>query len=80
MSYPPVIQFETRALEAEARARLAREQRAARGPAASGRRWLPVRPTLKLLHAVRAHSIGPAIQGSTPASPPAATKARRPRK
>ena len=30
MTYPPVIQFETRAFEAEARARLAGEQRAAR--------------------------------------------------
>jgi hypothetical protein len=30
MPYPPVIQFETRALEAEALARLAREKRAAR--------------------------------------------------
>jgi len=32
MTYPPVIQFETRALEAKAQARLAREQRAAREP------------------------------------------------
>ncbi len=32
MPYPPVIQFETRALEAEAQARLAREHPAARVP------------------------------------------------
>jgi hypothetical protein len=32
MTYPPVTQFETMALEAEAQARLARERRAARVP------------------------------------------------
>lgn len=32
MPYPPVIQFETQALEAEAQARLARERLAARVP------------------------------------------------
>jgi hypothetical protein len=32
MSYPPVTQFETRALQAEAQARLTRERRAARTP------------------------------------------------
>jgi hypothetical protein len=36
MTYPPVTQFETRASEAEARARLAREQGAARVKAPSG--------------------------------------------
>jgi hypothetical protein len=32
MTYPPVTQFETRALKAKAQARLAREQRGARTP------------------------------------------------
>ena len=48
MSYPPVIQFEARALEAEAQARLASERRAARVPKRTpvSRRqrmqWLPL--------------------------------------
>jgi hypothetical protein len=47
MPYPHVTQFETRALEAEALARLARERRAAAAPErVTGRRprlvkWLP---------------------------------------
>ena len=46
MPYPPVIQFQTRALEAEARARLARERAAARVPNATHgvprfMSWLP---------------------------------------
>jgi hypothetical protein len=32
MTYPPVIQFEERALEADAQARLARERQAVRAP------------------------------------------------
>jgi hypothetical protein len=32
MTYPPVIQFETRAIETEARVRLARERLAGRSP------------------------------------------------
>ncbi len=40
MTYPPVIQFETRAREAEARARLAGEQRAAYAPKHTTVRWL----------------------------------------
>ncbi len=39
MTYPPVIQFETRAGEAEAQARLARERRAARAPKRTTDRW-----------------------------------------
>jgi hypothetical protein len=39
MTYPPVIQFETRALEAEARTTLAREQRAARAARPIFRSW-----------------------------------------
>ena len=48
MSYPPVIQFEARAIEAEAQARLARERRAARAlkrtPVSrrQRRQWLPL--------------------------------------
>jgi hypothetical protein len=47
MTYPPVTQFETRAFEAEAQARLARERRAARAPKRTTNRgprlmeWLP---------------------------------------
>ena len=41
MSYPPLIQFETRAREAGAKARLARELRAARPPRSRSIRWLP---------------------------------------
>jgi hypothetical protein len=49
MTYPPVIQLETRALEAEAQTRLERERRAAREAerATHGARrrvrWLPLR-------------------------------------
>ena len=46
MTYPRVIQFETRELEIEARARLARERRAARAPKPAGdgrRRFMPWR-------------------------------------
>lgn len=39
MTYPPVIQFETRALEAEAQASLARERRAVRAPKRTTARW-----------------------------------------
>jgi len=39
MTYPPVIQFEARALEAEAQASLARERRAARAPKRTTDRW-----------------------------------------
>ena len=39
MTYPPVIQLETRAHEAEAQARLARERRAARGPKRTTDSW-----------------------------------------
>lgn len=38
MTYPPVIQHETRAREAESQARLARERRAARSAIGSRRR------------------------------------------
>jgi hypothetical protein len=49
MTYPPVIQLETRALEAEAQTRLERERRAARAAARAAHgarrrvRWLPLR-------------------------------------
>jgi hypothetical protein len=39
MTYPPVIQFETRALEAEAQATLARERQVARAPMRTPNRW-----------------------------------------
>ncbi len=39
MTYPRVIQFETRELEIEARARLARKRRAARAPKPAGDGW-----------------------------------------
>lgn len=39
MTYPAVIQSETRALEAEAQARLAHERRAARAPKCTTDRW-----------------------------------------
>ena len=39
MTYPRVIQFETRELEIEARARLARERRAARASKPAGDGW-----------------------------------------
>jgi hypothetical protein len=47
MTYPPVIQLETRAFEAELQARLSRERRAARAPKHPNgrwrlRRWLPL--------------------------------------
>lgn len=48
MPYPPVIQFETQALEAEAQTKLARERRAARAPKPTDDRrsrltkWLPL--------------------------------------
>lgn len=48
MTYPPVIQFATRALEAEAQTRLAHERRAARVPKRTTDRrrrliqWLPL--------------------------------------
>ena len=48
MTYPPMIQFETRALEAEAQARLARERRATGAPKRTTdgwrrlMRWLPL--------------------------------------
>jgi hypothetical protein len=44
MPYPPVIQFETRTIEADARTRLARElRRAAPAPTSIGRRPLVTR-------------------------------------
>jgi len=52
MTYPPVIQFETRAREAEAQAILARERRAARAAERTTDRWprlrgwLPMKPNL----------------------------------
>jgi hypothetical protein len=52
MTYPPVIQFETRALHAEAWVRLARERAAAK-PAAAGRRRLLARLPLPHLGAAR---------------------------
>ena len=39
MRYPPVMQFETRAREAEAYARLARERRGSRAPQRARDRW-----------------------------------------
>ncbi len=44
MTYPPVIQFKTRAYEAEARARLARERRAVRPPRRRLVNWLALLP------------------------------------
>jgi hypothetical protein len=51
MTYPPVIQFETQALEAKAQARLARERRAAGAPKGTtvGRRRFMRRLPLRLL-------------------------------
>ena len=44
MTYPPVIQFQTRALEAEAHARLALERRAAHAPErTTTKRWRPTK-------------------------------------
>lgn len=48
MTYPPVIQYETRALEAEDQARLARERRAARAPKRTTQRWGRLRNWLPL--------------------------------
>jgi hypothetical protein len=48
MTYPPVIQFETRALDAEARARLAWERRAARAPKQPTHRWRQFMTGLRL--------------------------------
>ncbi len=47
MTYPPVIQFETRALEAEAQARLASERRATRASKHTTDSWGPLREWLR---------------------------------
>jgi hypothetical protein len=67
MTYPPVIQFETRALEAEAHARLARERRAGRPEKCTSDRWRLVKWLPLPRPAVKTPAVG--IPRRSPATP-----------
>ena len=66
MTYPPVVQFETRALEAEARATLSRERRAARPTRPATQKLLQLITRLPRARAVERPPVSPRLTDCRP--------------